>query len=144
MKEAFGGIFNFVFLAIFLVIAIGLLGFTFSYAKAFKMKNAIIATIEEYEGNLGHSGCQAKIKNEAKSLGYNKISKSCPSDFSVSPDGFYCYSSVTRNIPDTNPQMKSRYYTVVVQVDIGLPLIKNIVGFSVLEVSGDTKEIVLR
>ena len=54
MKEAYGGIFNLVFLVVFLVIVISLLGLTVSYTKAFKMKDRIIAVIEEYEG----SGCE--------------------------------------------------------------------------------------
>ena len=52
MKEAYGGIFNIVFIVIFLVIAIGVLGLTFSYTKAFKMKNAVVGAMEEYEGRI--------------------------------------------------------------------------------------------
>ena len=48
MKEAFGGIYTIIFIVIFLVIVIGVLGFVVSYTKAFRMKSDIIYTIERY------------------------------------------------------------------------------------------------
>ena len=84
MKEAFGGIFNIMFIVIFLVIMIGVLGLVFSYTKAFQMKNAIISVIEEYEGSgcypealsgASHdTACRNKIKDKARGLAYNPVS----------------------------------------------------------------------
>ena len=48
MQEAFGGILNIFLILIFLVIVEGILAFTVSYTKAFRMKNYVIATIEQY------------------------------------------------------------------------------------------------
>ena len=50
MRDAFGGIVNIVLVAIFLVIVSGILGLVVNYTKAFRMKNAVISTIEQYEG----------------------------------------------------------------------------------------------
>ena len=140
MKQAFGGIFNIMFIVIFLVVAIGVLGLTFSYTKAFKMKSAIIAAIEEYEGNVNHPGFKDSVKKEAKSLGYGRpATATCPSGFTASD--YFCYTSETTSYPKALSTIR---YTVVVQTDISIPLIKNIVGFSIFQVSGDTKEIVIR
>ena len=57
MKDAFGGIVNIVLVAIFLVIISGILGLVVNYTKAFRMKNVVISTIEQYEGA---SGCFGK------------------------------------------------------------------------------------
>ena len=50
MRDAFGGIVNISMIVVFLVIVSGYLAFNVSYTKAFRVKNKIITTIEQYEG----------------------------------------------------------------------------------------------
>ena len=53
MRDAYGGIMNIVLLVTFFLIVEGVLGLIVGYTKAFKMKNIVISTVEEYEA----SGC---------------------------------------------------------------------------------------
>lgn len=146
MKEAFGGIFNIMFVSIFLVVAIGILGLTFAYTKAFNMKSAIISVIEQHEGsgcygkNVTSSDCFQKIQQKAQDLAYNPVSLSCPSDYEK-VGNIYCYKMTTRNKDD---HKKYAVFTVITQVDIPFPIISEIVGFRFFQVGGDTKEIQLQ
>ena len=51
MRDAFGGIVNLSMIVIFLVLVCGYLAFNVNYTKAFRVKNYIITTMEQYEGN---------------------------------------------------------------------------------------------
>ena len=75
MQDAFGGILNLVLIVLFLVIVEGILGLTVCYTKAFRMKNYIISTIEEFEGygcfdNTVDTACRIKITEKAQKMGY--------------------------------------------------------------------------
>lgn len=138
MKEAYGGIFNLVFLVVFLVIVISLLGLTVSYTKAFKMKDRIIAVIEEYEGSgceNNDSACMKKIEQEAKNIAYSVPALNCH-DMSVGKN-LFCYSV-------EKFEGNRAIFTVVTQVDISFPVIDKIMGFRFFQVSGDTKTIELQ
>lgn len=149
MKEAFGGVFSLMLVAVFLVLAIGLLGFVVSYTKAFKMKNAIISTIEEYEGAgcypeglktgvaFENSACQKKIYEEAQNLNYNPPAVTCPAGFESGARDLYCYKI-------SNESSGKVIFTVITRVDVGFALMKNIFGWSIFQVGGDTKAIKLR
>lgn len=146
MKDAYGGIFNVVFIVIFLVIVIGVLGFVVSYTKAFRMKNAIISVIEEYEGSGCYpeisggsfdSACRKKIKEKAKSLNYNPVALNCSGSGIYKAGDFYCYS-MEKKSGDT------AVFRVITQVDVGFPVIENIMGFRFFQVTGDTKIIKLQ
>lgn len=163
MKEAFGGIYTLLFIAIFLVIVIGVLGFVVAYTKAFHMKNDIIYTIERYEGSCcgggsesPHSGvsincnpqtslCRKKIAEKAQDLGYNPVSLNCPSNYAVASyngSELFCYK--INNANSSRYRGKAVTYSVITQVDIGFPIIKNILGMSIFQVSGDTRAIQLQ
>ena len=137
MKESFGGIVSFFMLAVFLIIVIGLLGLVVSYTKAFKMKNMIITSIEQYQG-LGcdkpNSPCLKNIDEGSKKLGFAPVSLSCPSDYTKMKD-LYCYKVVY--VKGTNP--KEYYYRVSTQVDVHFPIVSDILGFNLFKVSGDTR-----
>lgn len=141
MNSAFGGIANLAFIIVFLTIAIGALGLTVSYSKAFHMKSAIIQTIEEYEGSgcfngrNENSGCKQRIKSHAKKLTYNPPQLQCPSDFVKAKD--YCYQ--VRNTGN-----KKVVVRVMVQIDLDFPVIAQISGWKIFRVVGDTKEIELQ
>jgi len=147
MKEAYGGIFNILFVSIFLVIAIGVLGLVVAYTKAFNMKSAIIAIIEEHEGSgcygtsTTSSSCFNKIKQKAQDLAYNPVSLSCPSEY-TKVDNIYCYKMQVQ----TKAKDNKRYavFTVITQVDIPFPIIDKITGMRFFQVGGDTKEIQLQ
>lgn len=146
MKEAFGGIINIVFISIFLVIVIGVLGLVVSYTKAFRMKNAIISVIEEYEGSgcypeisggTKDSACRRKIKEQAESLKYNPVALNCSGTDLYKADDVYCYS-MEKKSGDT------AVFRVITQVDIGFPIVEDIMGMRFFQVTGDTKIIKLQ
>ena len=164
MKEAFGGIFNIMFLVIFLVVVIGVLGLVFSYTKAFKMKNAIISTIEDFEGvgcypeingeNGSGRNCRQVIKEKAQDLKYNPVSLNCNDGcmlYSNTTDdsdkglceasGVYCYNVTVKHDDKTNRNYA--VFKVMTQVDINFPIIEKIMQFRFFQVAGDTKEILL-
>lgn len=141
MQDAFGGIMNLFLIALFLVIVEGVLGFTVNYTKAFKMKNIVISAIEEYEGircvNANssintNSACRNKIVEGAMQIGYSpSINISCPRDF-INNDNLFCSKEVTSKSGDS-------IYRIVTQVDVNIPIIRNIMGLSFFQVSGDTR-----
>ena len=73
MSDATGqaGLLN-IMLAIIAIIIVLLAG-SISYSKSFRVKNKIITTIEQYEGNCGNenSACNQEIISYMKELGYN-------------------------------------------------------------------------
>ena len=50
MRDAFGGVTNLVIIVVFLTLVSGYLAFNVNYTKAFRVKNKIISTFEQYEG----------------------------------------------------------------------------------------------
>ena len=134
MKDAFGGIMNLAMIVVFLLIAIGTLALTVSYTKAFKMKNYVISTIEQYEGlncfkSEGSSNCYSRIVEHAESIGYHPTVMSCTNKVG----NYYCYEY--KDSDDGN----GYYYTITTQVDINFPIVNKIFSTSVFRVSGDTK-----
>ena len=139
MKEAFGGIFNIMFVVIFLVVIIGVLGLVFSYTKAFKMKNIVISAIEEYEDaqcintSKPDTACRNKIRSGAQSIGYSPSNIHCPSGTEwESIDDLFC-------VQERRSQNGHKIYRIVTQVDINIPIIRHIMGLSFFQVSGDTR-----
>lgn len=152
MKEAYGGIVNLVFLVIFLVIVMGVLGLTVTYTKAYKMKDAIISIIEEYEGSGcgdrngnvdGGSACMTRIAREATSLGYRPPSLNCGGNLH-NANGLFCYEVKDVTGSDGSIDNHRAIYRVVTQIDINFPIIENIMGMSIFQVAGDTKTIELQ
>lgn len=142
MKDAFGGILNLVFISVFLLIVIGVLGLVTTYTKAFKMKNIVISSVEQYEGSccdgnnggascVNDSACVSKIRIEAEKLGYSPVNLNCPTDYSNNE--LYCIKKIDEG--------SRYYYNVIVQVDVHFPIVSNILGFRMFQVSGDTRYI---
>lgn len=143
MKDAYSGIMDVVFIAVFLVIISGILGFIIIYQRAFRVKNNVIATIEQYEGAMGcglepdytqkDTQCIKRIKENAKTVGYTGDSNlNCPQGYNKHSSGIFCYKSDEMNEKD--------YYHIVVKLDIQIPII-NRLGFSFFQVTGDTRTI---
>lgn len=154
MRDAFSGIVNIVFVVLILVIIEGILGLIVCYTKAFKMKNAVIANIERYEGSgcdgsLGtETACIKEIVESAKRLGYSPTSNnSCDGMESVSVNGktLYCFKKETlpKEIKHSGYTVTKTYdtYIVMTQVDITFPIIDKIMGMKFFQVSGSTKPI---
>ena len=148
MKEAFGGIVNLVFIVVFLLVMMGLLGLVVSYSKAFKMKNIIISTIEEYDGygcgtksgiTKEDSACLTKIKNEASNLGYNPVVNRCSSSDYNDAFGLYCYSVTNAKDSSGTFETKNEIYHIELNVDVNFPLVSDILGMSVFKINGDTR-----
>ena len=140
MKEAFGGIMNIVFLAVSLLVIIGFLGLVVSYTKAFKMKDIVLSTVEEYEGygcNVGLShdtstACMEKISESARNLSFRPMGIRCnTSDGYQNALDLYCYK-----IDD-----QKHVYKIDTTVDVHFPVISNILGMSFFRISGDSRTI---
>ncbi len=156
MKEAFGGILNFVLLTVFLLIVMGVLGLTVSYTKAFRMKNAVISRIEQYEGSgcfNANGRCFDQIVKDAQKLGYSPtVRLNCAKGESI--ENYFCmseskglsksYSKVVYNGKDKVTQTVNtnvKYYDISTQVDINIPIINKILGLDFFQVSGSTRGI---
>lgn len=138
MKEAYGGITNLVFIAVFLTVVMGALGLTVSYTKAFHMKNSVIRAIENHEGagcfDKPNSPCRQEILREAKRLTYSPVNLQCHNGMKKA-DGLFCYQQISKN-------GKKYVYRVVTQIDLSFPIVERITGFRMFQISGDTKEFV--
>ena len=140
MQEAFGGVLNIVLIAVFFVIVEGILGMTVNYSKAFRMKNYVISTIEQYEASStcftnGDSACLKRIKLRAEQLGYSPTDLKC-SNGQAQVQGLFCYNEV-RDSSNKN-SAKYKTYRIDTQVDFNFPII-NRMGFSIFQVGGDTR-----
>lgn len=150
MKEAFGGIINIVFVSVFLLIIIGTLGLVVSYTKAFKAKNIIISTIEQYDGygcgydenrmrttnNDEQLACMSKINKELDKLGFYPNPVSCSNPYNSDDNKRYCY---VYEYSDVKNNKKKHIMSIETTVDVHFPIVSNILGFSVFRISGDTR-----
>ncbi len=141
MRDAIGGVVNLVIIVVFLLIVSGYLAFNVNYTKAFRVKNKIITTFEQYSGNcngqVGNNACQNIIVQYMQRLGYdqnNGIEKSPPPN-SKCQNG-YCYEEVIVK----NNEITKVYYRITTQITIDIPIIKNIMSQNnVFRITGDTK-----
>lgn len=137
MKDAFGGIINIALISVFLLIVSGILGLTVNYTKAFRMKNTVISAIEQYEAhgcfNSGDSDCKDKIKDGASKFGYHPVSINCK-NYTAQIDNLFCYK-------ENRTSNGNKYYSIVTQVDINIPIINKMMGLSFFQVHGDTRVI---
>ena len=74
MRDAFGGLLNIVIIVVFMTLVSGYLAFNVSYAKAFKVKNKIISTIENYNANCDFNNpeneCYIDVSEYEHTIGY--------------------------------------------------------------------------
>lgn len=145
MRDAFGGIVNLSMIVMFLVLVCGYLAFNVNYTKAFRVKNYVITSLEQYEGNCASgTDCSTKINNYIRQIGYsvpNEFGKSLVEQGYVCTNG-YCYkefeaSNSSEGVSENNRKV---YYKVVTQINIDIPIINKIMpALKVFQVSGDTK-----
>ena len=139
MRASIGGIVNLFLITLFIVIISSLLLFNVSYAKAFRVKNKIITTYEQYEGNCSNqTACQAEIKSYEDRLGYNVTRELKPEDPNEK-----CYQSLGYcALVSYNPLGKAYTYKIRTEVKIRFPFIDDIFGIGSFKVSGKTHAIV--
>lgn len=148
MRDALGGVVNIQFILVFIVIVSGYLAFSVNYTKAFRVKNKIITTIEQY-GGVDSEEAKASIKSYMDQIGYGGINqqfadkvictnKICPENSS------YCVCQVTSGATTTSEtsSVKARYYyQVFTFINVDIPVINRILPIlgGLFEVKGETK-----
>ena len=155
MKEAIGGIFSIQAIVIFLVLVCGLLAFSVSYTKAFKVKNDIRRVIEEFEG-LTESASK-KIDNVADKYTYNVSDVNTYVNICNNMPDYKAYRSTTNNgnnvvfcvkcelvnregTDEGKLIYKGAVYTIATFVTIDIPIINRMFpkAASFLRVEGET------
>ena len=149
MKDAFGGVINMVFVALFLLIMIGILGLVVSYTKAFRVKNKIISTYEQYEGVClnPNDECNKVIQEYMRDLGYDAPKIPDNDGYTCNNGWGYCYKEM--DVPSTDgidgiddTAYKKVYYKIKTRININIPIINNILpSLRIFEITGDTKVI---
>ena len=145
MRDAFGLLMNMLIIVVFLVLVSGYLAFNVNYTKAFRVKNKIITTIEQYEGACEPGNpsnkCNQVIKDYMKSVGYNAGS--------LNIEGYecndsYCIKRMEAETDTENVDLKKKvYYQVTTAIVIDIPIINKIMPqLSIFQVSGTTKAFV--
>lgn len=150
MRDALGGSVTIVIIVVFIVIVLGYLAFNVNYTKAFRMKNKIISTYEEYEGKCGGvnsssveaGDCYDKIVSYAREVGYQPGELDCGSGWEKAGD-YYCYREIevkdNQNKYSVNENGEKKYYMVATKINIEIPIINNILNLKMFWVTGNTK-----
>lgn len=144
MQDAFGGIVNIFLIVVFLIVIEAIFALTVSYTKAFKMKNYVIASIEQYEGSKTcfenkDSACMKRIEEYADNIAYSPSSLNCHNLTNV--ENLFCVEESDEKSLENSATNKS--FRIITQVDISFPLVKEITGLEFFQVSGDTRIISL-
>lgn len=146
MKASLGGMVSLVILAVFLIILTSFLLFNVSYAKAFRVKNKIITTYEEYEGNCGkNTVCYKEIEAYEGALGYDvtaELTTEGNKNCTCYRELGYCATEVPITKKIGKKKVKSVKYIIRTEVYIRFPFIQDILGVGVFNVTGETNEIV--
>lgn len=146
MRDALGGVVNLTMIVVFLVLVCGYLAFNVNYTKAFRVKNYIITSLEQYEGNcVSGTACDTKIRNYIKNVGYNAPNFKLDDNYTCNYG--YCYKQfkVSDEVEGTVKESREQvYYRVVTQINIDIPIINKIMpGLRIFQISGNTKVITL-
>lgn len=144
MRDAFGGLVNIIIVVVFLVVITGYLAFNVNYTKAFRVKNKIITTIEQYEGNCEQfSACDQIIQNYIAEIGYNvHTNPNMCTALTCSCRNGYCVEKVDKDTGgavgvDDNGRY---YYRVITATSIDVPMVNRIMpGLKLFQISGNTK-----
>ncbi len=144
MRDAFGGLMNMVIIVVFLVLVSGYLAFNVNYTKAFRVKNKIISTIEQYEGNcepgVDTNQCNKAITDYMLQVGYN-ASDLRISDWQCADS--YCikkYNAETETATTETDIPEKVYYRVTTAIVIDIPIINKIMpNLKIFQVSGTTR-----
>lgn len=162
MRDAFGGLLNIVIIVVFMTLVSGYLAFNVSYAKAFKVKNKIISTIENYNGSCNFleadNTCYKDVLEYEKTIGYQANVNLAEDSIcnNARTKGFedckcnqalgFCWlesrKKVVDGIDSTITSIEYKSFRIVTQVYIDLPIINRLLpNLSIFQVTGDTKDI---
>lgn len=148
MRDAIGQVFALQVILAFVLLINGYMAYSVNYARAFRVKNYIVDTIEEYEGPYNDEAI-AKINTMINQMTY-KVPPRLVQDFiddnaSAEEKGCqngWCYIAHDVSIDDADGERTGKYYSVVTFVNINIPVINNIVGLGqFLRVVGETRTI---
>lgn len=160
MRDAVGGAVNLVIIVVFMVIVSGYMAFNISYMKAFKVKNKIISTFEEFDGNCdGQTTCNTVIQEAMRTVGYNvsSMDESDAESYSSGEstymkrnkakcqlNGAYCYVDFYESSCMPGTKKRYHYYKIYTRVTMDIPIVNKIMeGFRFFQVSGDTKRLLI-
>lgn len=146
MRESIGGTWIFSLVIIFIVLFSGYLAVSVNYSKAFKVKNGIVAIIEENEGL--NSDAQEEISTYLNGMGYY-VYGTCQRSNEASEDekgyepkdaqsGKYKYCIKITKPEGNNQVIPKAYYTVKVFFRLDLPILGDLFTFPI---SGETKAV---
>lgn len=161
MRDAFGGLLNLAIIVVFMALVSGYLAFNVSYAKAFKVKNKVISTIENFNGtcdfNNAENQCYQAVQTYEQAIGYqanvNMSKDSICSGHTLEGYGDcqcnqalgICWLEREKTVEDgldTITTIKYKSFRIVTQVYIDMPIInKFLPNLSIFQVTGDTKDI---
>ena len=140
MRDAFGGTFMLYIFIIFLTVFITFVAVAFNYARAFRVKNAVMDIIEQNEGIGDYTNisdpAMVNIENYLNQTSYivNGINGSTPVcngyDYVNDDRGYF----ITEESIGT-----ASYYKVVTFVRLEIPFIDNL-GFTI-PIKGETRKI---
>lgn len=139
MRDALGGIVNIAIIVVFITLVSGFMAYNINYTKAFRVKNKIITTLEQYEGRCEqNSSCDQEIIAYMRSLGYSspnlRISGyTCRSG--------YCYKEVSPSTGSNQVYDSDKiYFDVATAINIDIPIINKILpNIRLFQVKGNTK-----
>lgn len=147
MRDAIGGVFTIQIILVFMVIINAYLAFSVNYTKAFRIKNNIVAIIEQQEGftTNGNSSAAGQIEKVMTDTGYN-VNKGVIDRCGSKEDGYvpvynnaggYCLK-FTKNQDGTGG-----YYSVKTYISIDIPILNRIfpIFSDVFSIKGETKTI---
>lgn len=146
MRDAIGGVFTIQIILFFLVIINAYLAFSVNYTKAFRIKNNIVAILEQQEGFTtdGTDSAAGQIEKIMTDTGYN-VEKGVIDRCGSKDDGYvsvynnaggYCLK-LNKNTDGTG------YYSVKTYISINIPILNNLlpVFSDVFAIKGETKTI---
>ncbi len=161
MREAIGGAFTLEVIIVFMILVNSYLAFSVNYTRAFRVKNAVIDLIENYEGfpnnadlsctsNKGTDDFSGKLCAIVRRYGYNsaEYAKGDCQGLKV-PEGITNLGLCviphvnTRGDEELNKAYQGVYYTVYSYINIDLPILRDILPFmpNLFRITGDTNMI---
>lgn len=148
MRDAIGGTFSLQIILFFLVVINAYLAFSVNYTKAFRIKNNIIAIIEQQEGYT--TGTNLDAENSSAEERIFALMKKA--NYTIDRNSLRCnegYTQIYDTMQNTGFCLQlhknadgSGYYSVITQVNIDIPIVNNILPLSgIFSIKGETKSI---
>ena len=133
MRDAFGGTMMITILMVFIVIFVSFTAVIVNVAKTFRIKNAVINYVEQYDYKNNQSSAETQIESYLRNAGYN-LNLSSPLDGCDVRSGARWYSQGLCVAPSESGD----YYKVTVYVSISLPFFD--INMTI-PVSGESKSV---